>query len=115
MHKLRSPGGRRGIGVHVARIAALSAALLTMTGIVVEDVIAAEPGAQAMLLLLEEGMAGADSEVLAPVLLAAAVIVPDVMLVPEPEPEPEPELGEKPEPPRKKKRSRIKFGRFEGY
>jgi hypothetical protein len=109
MHKLRSPGGRRGIGVHVVRIAALSAALLTMTGIVVEDVIAAEPGAQALLLLLEEGV---DSEALAPVLLAAAVVVPDAMQALNPEP---PELEPGPEPPRKKRRPRVKFGRFEGY
>lgn len=112
MHKLRSPGGRRGIGVHVARVAAFSAALTALTGIVVADVIAAEPEAPAEASIAgDEGRAEADG----PVLLAAAVVVPDAVAVAAPE---LPELDEPMEPPTPKKKrraSKLKFGSFEGY
>lgn len=111
MHKLRSPGGRRGIGVHVVRVAAFSAALLAITGIVVADVFAAEPE-EAAIGLAEGASAGAGVDERGPVLLAAAVIVPEGVA---PLAASLPEV-EEPEPPVKKKRSsKLKFGRFEGY
>lgn len=115
MHKLRSSGGRRGIGVHVVRIAALSAALTALTGIVVADVVAAEPEAPAEAVIVgDEWRAEADER--GPVLLAAAVVVPDAVAAP-----PAPELLEIDEPmepptPKKKRRaSKLKFGSFDGY
>jgi hypothetical protein len=110
MHKLRSPVGRRGIGVHLVRAAAFSAALLAITGIVVADVIAAEPEEPVVARIAAEP-GSADAE--APVLLAAAVVVPDAVVVAA---QGLPEDLAPPEPPKKKKRSsKIKFGRFEGY
>lgn len=114
MHKLRSPAGRRGIGVHVVRIAAFSAALMAITSIVVADVIAAESEEPAMALLAADGWsAGVVADERGPVLLAAAVVVPDAVLAPAPS-----VLEEltPPVPPKKRKRrSKLKFGRFEGY
>lgn len=112
MHKLRSPVGRRGIGVHLVRAAAFSAALLAITGIVVADVIAAEPE-EPVVARIAAAPGSADAEAPAPVLLAAAVVVPDAVVVAA---QGLPEEFAPPEPPKKKKRSsKIKFGRFEGY
>ncbi len=114
MHKLRSSAGRRGIGAHVVRVAAFSAALMAITSIVVADVIAAEPEEPAMALIVGEGWpAGAVADERGPLLLAAAVVVPDAVPAPASS---LPEDMAPPEPPKKKKRrSKIKFGRFEGY
>lgn len=108
MHKLRSSGGRRGIGVHVARIAAFSAALIALTGIVVADVLAAE------LEVTEASIAGDDweAEASGPALLA--VVVPDA-----PEALPAMDLPlepmEPPQPRKKRRAGKLKFGRFDGY
>jgi hypothetical protein len=114
MHKLRSSGGRRGIGVHVVRIAAFSAALTALTGIVVADVIAAEPEEPAVASITGDEWRGeADVDERGPVLLA--VVVPDVVPAPMSD---LPELEALPEPPKPKKKrrpSKMKFGRFEGY
>lgn len=119
MSKLRSPGRR--IGVHFARVAAFSAALTALTTIVVADVIAAEPIEMieaAVLGELEEDtlvFAEREDDRVA-VLAAAGVQVPDALPValldPFDDVLPEPEVA-----PKKKRRSKskLKFGRFEGY
>lgn len=122
MSKLRSPGRR--IGVHFARVAAFSAALTALTTIVVADVIAAEPiemieaAVHGELDELEEDtlvFAEREDDRVA-VLAAAGVQVPDALPValldPFDDVLPEPEVA-----PKKKRRSKskLKFGRFEGY
>ena len=110
MHKLRSPA-HRDIGLRVARITTFCAAVAAITGIVVADVTAAEAEQPIALALVAEDPVdavaerSADAEV--PVLLAAAVAVPDALPVLTP-PEPIP-------PKKKRRASKLKFGRFEGY
>lgn len=120
MPKHRSPGRR--IGQQFARIAAFSAALSALTTIVVADVIAAEP---AELLAIVDLVAIDDEPVAfaareddgVAVLAAASVQLPDALppplaladeLVVDP-------AMERPAPKKKRRRSKLKFGRFEGY
>lgn len=112
MHRFHSPAARRGLGVAVARIAVFSAALMAITGIVVADVIAAEVEEPAAMAL---GDAIADER--GPVLLAAAVVVPNAVLpavVSLPELIPE-LIPEQPKVKKKRRSGKLKFGRFEGY
>lgn len=113
MHKLRPTTARRGIGVHLVRIAAFSAAFTALGGIVVADVLGADLDEPTAMALLADGPFAVD---LGPVLLAAAVVVPDALTPAAPALDdliPPPEL----EPPKKKRRraGKLKFGRFEGY
>ena len=111
MHRFHSPAARRGFGVHIARIAAFSAALMAITGIVVADVIAAEVDDPAAMALGDDDALAVDkiADDRGPLLLA--VVVPSGAL---PTAVSLPELT--PEPPKKKRGPRkIKFGRFEGY
>lgn len=109
----RSPARRR-LGVHFVRVASFTAALTAFTTIVVADVIAAEPiEALAPILMVDEDepIELADREVVgAAALSAAGVKLPEVMPAAV---EPLPELI--PDPPKKKRKSKLKFGRFEGY
>lgn len=112
MHRFHSPAARRGFGVHVARIAVFSAALMAITGIVVADVIAAEVEEPAAMALGDDDAVVLDTfaDERGPLLLA--VVVPSGAL---PTAVSLPELT--PEPPKLKKRrsGKLKFGRFEGY
>lgn len=110
MHPLHSSVARRGIGAHFVRVVSFSAALTTLTTIVVADVVAAEPAEATAMGLRERESEAGGVELL-------AVRVPDALvpvaaaglaLAVEPEPEPAPKQRK----PRKKK---IAFGRFEGY
>lgn len=110
MHPLHSSVARRGIGAHFVRVVSFSAALTTLTTIVVADVVAAEPAEATAMGLREREAEAGGVELL-------AVRVPDALvpvaaaglaLAVEPEPEPAPKQRK----PRKKK---IAFGRFEGY
>ena len=118
MPKHRSPGRR--IGGQFARIAAFSAALAALTTIVVADVIAAEP----VDLLAIVDLAAVDDEPVAfaareddgvAVLAAASVQLPDA-LPPPAAPLTDPFAdGDEPAPKKKRRKSKLKFGRFEGY
>lgn len=97
--------------VHVVRIAALSAALTALTGILVADVVAAGPEVAAASIATDEWFADADAS--GPMLLA--VVLPDaapapVAALPELE-----ELFEPPAPQKKHRPRKMKFGRFDGY
>ncbi len=99
--------------VHVVRIAALSAALTALTGIVVADVVAAGPELAASSIAADEWFADADAR--GPVLLAAAVVVPDAAPAPVPVLPASEELLEPPAPRKKDRPRKMKFGRFDGY
>lgn len=110
MHKL--PAARRGPGVHLARIAALSTALTALTALVVADVTAAESDEPTPLALVVDAP-DLDTHAEAPALIA--LVLPDAV-------KPAPSVlddfvpmleQEKPKKPRR--RSKLKFGRFEGY
>lgn len=112
MPSLRSPA-QRDFGVHLARLITLSAALAAITGIVVADLTASgadEPAAMA-LARTDDDAAPADraAEGEVPVLLAAAVELPDAPLAAPPEPVQVEKKRKKP------RRSKLSFGRFEGY
>jgi len=108
MHKL--PAARRGPGVHLVRIAALSTALTALTALVVADVTAAESDEPTPLALTAD-TPDLDTHADAPVLLAA--IVPDA-IAPQPSLDELPARGEE-KPKKQRRRSKLKFGRFEGY
>lgn len=112
MHKLRSFATRRGLGVHFVRLATLSAALTALTALLVADVTAAESDELVALSLVDGDPGELDATLGAPRLLA--LVVPDAV-APSPT---TPQLlidiaQEKPKKPRR--RSKLKFGRFEGY
>lgn len=116
MHKFHSPAARRGIGVLIARIAAFSAALMAITSIVVADVLAAETDEPAAMMLIDDDtrLVDANADERGPVSLA--VVVPNGALpVAASLPELIPELDEPPRPKKKRRSSKLKFGRFEGY
>lgn len=111
MHKLRSFATRRGLGVHVVRLATLSAALTALTALIVADVTAAESDELVALSLPDADTHDLDTTIDAPQLLAP--VVPDAVA---PSAPPPPQLLADTEKPKKpKRRSKLKFGRFEGY
>lgn len=113
MHKLRSPAARRGPGVHLARIAAFSTALTALTVLVVADVTAAESDEPTALALIDT----TDPISAAPWI--AARILPDAIAPATPSLEQLAAItGEpldKPTKPKKKRRSKLEYGHFEGY
>lgn len=113
MHKLRSFATRRGLGVHVVRLATLSAALTALTALIVADVTAAESDELVALSLPDADPHDLDTTIDTPQLLAP--VVPDA-LAPSAPPPPQLLADTTPEKPKKpKRRSKLKFGRFEGY
>ncbi len=109
MHRFHSPAARRGIGVHVARIAIFSAALVAITGIVVADVVAAEVEEPAAMALGDDDSLMVDTIADGRGPLQLAVVVPSGAL---PAAVALPAL---PKPKKKRGPPKIKFGRFEGY
>ncbi|MBA3549979.1 MAG: hypothetical protein H0T76_26165 [Nannocystis sp.] len=119
MHRFHSPAARRGIGVHIARIAVFSAAVMAITGVVVADVIAAEDEEPAAMVLGDDDSLAVDmiADERGPLQLAVVVpigalpvagILPQFIS--------EPDFGSGPPKLKKKRRSgKLKFGRFEGY
>jgi hypothetical protein len=110
MPKLRMPA-QRDYGVHLARLITFSAALAAITGIIVADLTASEadePAAMALALVDDDATPAdraAEGEV--PVMLAAEVAVPDAPEIAAPEPAPVKK--------KKQRKSKLNFGRFEGY
>jgi len=118
MHKLRPSTARTGVGVHLVRIVALSAALTALGGIVVADVLGADLEEPTALALLADD--GASSAEPGPPLLAAAIVVPDDLRPAAADLPPVPLDLDALRPPRQKKprkprAGKLKFGRFEGY
>lgn len=112
MHPLHSSVARRGIGAHFVRVVTFSAALTTITTIVVADVVAAEPAEPTAMGLREHDAEERGAELLAvhvqvpDALVPVAVVTPELEVVPEPAPAPKQ---------RKARKKKIAFGRFEGY
>jgi len=110
MHEHRSLTTRLVSCVHLlrlARAASFAAAVTGVTAFVIVDVLAAEhddPG----LLTITDAPELLPTPAPAPVLLAAAIVVPDAVAVPEPIPEPVAK-------PKQKRSKKIKFGRFDSY
>ncbi|MEZ4448204.1 MAG: hypothetical protein R3B09_01910 [Nannocystaceae bacterium] len=115
----RSPAGRR-LGVHFARVASFTAAVTAFTTIVVADVVAAEPE-EAIAALVDWGEdddtieLAARDDVGAATLSAAGVKLPEAAVVVAELFDPFAEAVEPPAPKKKKRKSKLKFGRFEGY
>ncbi len=112
MHTLRSSAARRAPGAHLLRILMLSTALTGLMTIIVADVTAAESDEPTPLALTDDTPDPA-APVAPPQLLA--LVVPDAITPSAPTlPELLPDLTDEPPRPRKK-RNKLKYGRFEGY
>ncbi len=110
MRSLR-PSPLRRVGLHFARVVALSGALAALTTLVVADVFAAESEAGPAVAIDEE----VEAEEVGFLTLMARPFAPDAATPAEPLLPEVPELAREDAPRKKRSPKKLKMGRFEGY